>query len=148
MLKILSKSIPVALTVVINIMIVTLFGKCLNFSSEITSTMSVILTTMTGFIFLIKLCKPYNFIRISLITFLISLFLYACFFHGTLFNISALNLHHLVVLTMLTLASIFVYIVLEELSNFILDSYNAKNSERKRVDKRKIKINIKKIIKL
>ncbi len=148
MLKILSKSIPVALTVVINIMIVTLFGKCLNFSSEITSTMSVILTTMTGFIFLIKLCKPYNFIRISLITFLISLFLYACFFHGTLFNISALNLHHLVVLTMLTLASIFVYIVLEELSNFILDSYNAKNSKRKRVDKRKIKINIKKIIKL
>lgn len=148
MLKILSKSIPVALTVVINIMIVTLFGKCLNFSSEITSTMSVILTTMTGFIFLIKLCKPYNFIRISLITFLISLFLYACFFHGTLFNISALNLHHLVVLTMLTLASIFVYIVLEELSNFILDSYNAKNSKRKRVAKRKIKINFKKIIKL
>ncbi len=130
-IKILSKSIPVALTVVINIMIVTLFGKCLNFSSEITSTMSVILTTMTGFIFLIKLCKPYNILRITLITSLITIFLYACFFHATLFNISKLNLHHLVVLTMLTLASIFVYVVLEELSNYMLEKHNQKIKKQK-----------------
>ena len=130
-IKILSKSIPVALTVVINIMIVTLFGKCLNFSSEITSTMSVILTTMTGFIFLIKLCKPYNILRIILITSLITIFLYACFFHATLFNISKLNLHHLVVLTMLTLASIFVYVVLEEISNYMLEKHNQKIKKQK-----------------
>ena len=130
LIKILNKSIPVALTVVINVMIVTLFGNCLNFGSEITSTMSVILTTMTGFIFLIKLCKPYNLLRVTLITFLISLFLIACFFFNELFNISPLTLDHLVVLTMLTLASIFVYIVLEELSNYLLDKYNEKSKKR------------------
>lgn len=136
LIKILNKSIPVALTVVINVMIVTLFGNCLNFSSEITSTMSVILTTLTGFIFLIKLCNPYNILRISLITFLMSLFLYACFFHANLFNISELSLHHLVVLTMLTLASIFVYVVLEELSNFIYDKYNEKNVNKRKQSKK------------
>jgi len=136
LIKILNKSIPVALTVVTNVMIVTLFGHCLNFSSEVTSTMSVILTTMTGFIFLIKLCKPYNFLRVTLITFLISLFLFACFFYNELFNICKLTLDHLVVLTMLTLASIFVYIVLEELSNYLLDSYNKRNTKKSRKTKK------------
>lgn len=121
LVKILGRSIPVALTVVTNIMIVTLFGKCLHFSSDITSTLSVILTTMTGFIFLMKLCKPYNLLRASLVTFLISIFLVACFFYSDLFNISRLTLDHLVVLTMLTLASILVYLVLEELSNYIME---------------------------
>ena len=121
LLKILSKSLPVAISVVINIMIVTLFKGVFKFSPELTRTLSVLLTTLTGFIFLIRICKPYNILRVTLITSLIIIFTYCVVYQGEFFSLVKLTKDSTIIFLMLSLCSIFVYNVLHDTSIYLFN---------------------------
>jgi cation-transporting ATPase E len=72
--NIITKSLPTALTVVINIIFILILTKVFNIDSQYTSTMCVITVAIIGFVLLYKICTPFNYSRIILFGFLILLF--------------------------------------------------------------------------
>lgn len=76
--NVISKSIPTALTTVMNIIIVAVISYYVQMPKELYSTICVILTVLTGFILLAKISKPFNILRTILFVSMIVLFT-ACF---------------------------------------------------------------------
>lgn len=118
--KILGKSLPVSLTVVFNIIVITILQKIFNLSFELTSTLSVLLTSITGFIYLFKICKPFNTYRISLYIFLLIGFISCSYIGHDFFNISSLNLKTIIICITLSMCSIFIYKFLNKLCEKII----------------------------
>ncbi len=99
-INVIRKSIPAALTIVANIIFVTILFHLFKFDEDYISTMSVILVTFTGFVLLFKVCYPFNRLRILMFGVLVSIFL------G-----SIIGLNHLFELVLLTPFQ-FLFIVL------------------------------------
>ena len=76
---VLRNSMPVAFTIVISVVIIFLVSPLMNISPEQLSTVSVIVTVAVGYIFLIKLCLPFTWIRITLLVLLLALFVVSFF---------------------------------------------------------------------
>lgn len=74
-INVIRKSIPAALTIIVNIISVMVFTHLFHFSHEYASTMSVFLLAFTGFLLLFKICYPFNYIRGILFGSLIGIFL-------------------------------------------------------------------------
>ena len=76
---VLKNSLPLALTIVIAVVTITLAAPALNITSEQLSTISVLVTGAIGLIYIAKLCWPLNKTRIILLVVLIAFFV-SCFF--------------------------------------------------------------------
>ena len=76
--NVIKRSIPTALTTVVNIIITAIICYYAKVPKEIYSTISVILTVLTGFILLVKISKPFNLLRSILLISMIILFI-ICF---------------------------------------------------------------------
>ncbi len=74
-INVIRKSIPAALTIIVNIISVMIFTHIFHLSHEYSSTMSVFLLAFTGFLLLFKICYPFNYIRGILFGSLIGIFL-------------------------------------------------------------------------
>ena len=72
--NVISKSLPAALTIVANIIITVIARDIFKFSDTETSTICVLLTGLTGFILLYRICKPLNWIRSLLLSLMIAIF--------------------------------------------------------------------------
>ncbi len=121
LLRILSKSLPVAMTVVFNIVLVSIFSSVFNLSSNLQSSLCVILTTVTGMIYLFKICRPFTKYRMILflsmfIGFIISLIIFPDFF-----SIEPLSKVSLLITFVLTIDSIYIYKVLNHLITYLLN---------------------------
>ncbi len=119
MLKVISKSIPPALTVVFNVVMIVLFKRQFNLDPDLTSTLIVIMTGTTGFIFLFKLCKPFNLVRSILLTFLILLFNYIIFFCYDFFDLSQINFNTIILYIVFGFCSIYVFDKLNKMVNYL-----------------------------
>ena len=75
LINVLSKSIPTALTIVINVVTVLLLTLIFHLTNKEISTLAVILVAFTGFLLLFKLCLPFNKPRIVLYILLASMFI-------------------------------------------------------------------------
>lgn len=73
--NVISKSIPSAITVVIDVIFVMIIGYLFHLNENEISTMAISLVAFTGFILLFKLCYPFNKLRITLYIGLILLFM-------------------------------------------------------------------------
>ena len=120
LLKVFLKSIPSALTVVFNVIIIKLFQINFGLSQELVSTLTVFLTATTGFIFLNNICKPYNLLRICLMVFLVSAFSYCAIFQYEFFDISLVKKDTILVFIVLFICSIYIFDKLNTLCNYIL----------------------------
>lgn len=118
--KIFLKSLPSALTVVFNVVIIALFEKQFNLDSDLCNTLTVFLTATTGFIFLNNICKPYNLLRSVLMICLLLGFLYCAIFQYSFFNISYVNGDTILVFIVLFICSLFIFDKLNQFSKFIL----------------------------
>ena len=116
LLKIVSKSLPVALTVVFNIVLITAFKETFHLSYALSSTLSVFLTATTGFIFLYRICRPFNFLRTALFFFLLAGFTYCSIFQYEFFNISVITEETLLIFIVLYICSMYVFDKLNHLS--------------------------------
>ena len=122
--KIFIKSFPAALTVVFNIVIIKLFERQFALNSDLCDTLNVFLTAATGFIFLNHLCKPYNYLRATLMLILLISFGYCAIYAYSFFNISYINQDTILVFIVLYICSLFIFDKLRSLSNFILSKTN------------------------
>lgn len=119
LLKIVSKSLPVALTVVLNVILITAFKETFNLSYALSSTLSVFLTATTGFIFLYRICKPFNFLRTVLFIFLLFGFVYCAIFQYEFFNISEITNETFLIFIVLYICSMYIFDKLNRLSKYL-----------------------------
>ena len=117
--KVISRSLPAAFTIVLNIIIVLLTKSLFKFSTMETSTVCVLLTGMTGFILLYRLCKPFNVIRIILLTAMIIMFYGQVLFLREMYSLSVLTPYILLIVGVLTIVS---YIIFNLMMNLV-DKY-------------------------
>jgi cation-transporting ATPase E len=113
MIKVVGRSLPAALTVVFNVIMIVLFEQQLGIDSNLTQTLIVIMTATTGFIYLFRICKPYTPIRVCLLAVLL-----AVFFYGIMFQYDFFDLHQV------TFKTILLYIVFYICSIHIFDKLN------------------------
>ena len=122
--KIFLTSVPSALTVVFNVVIIKLFELDFGLSSELCSTLTVFLTATTGFIFLNNICKPYNLLRGTLMAFLLIAFGYCAIFQYNFFNISLVNSETILVFIVLFICSLFIFDKLKGFMDYLLKKTN------------------------
>ena len=116
MLKVVGKSVPAALTVVFNVVMIVLFREQFSLDHDLTSTLIVIMTGTTGFIYLYRLCKPFNWFRGLLFGFLITLFTYVVMFQSDFFDLSQVSFNTVLLYIVFGICSIWIF---DKLNRFI-----------------------------
>ena len=111
-LNVLKRSIPTALTIVANIIIVTFLPNIIRLTTDEVSTLCVLLTGLTGFMLLYRISVPFNTLRRCLFGFLIVLFsvgviLFREFFSLTILTPKLLILTLALFMIAITLFNIF-----------------------------------------
>ena len=124
LLKIMSKSLPTALTVVINIVLIIAFKYTFDLSDELISTLAVFLTGTTGFIFLWRVCQPFNILRALLFSFLFLGFGYCILFQYDFFNITEINNMTILIFFVLYICSVYLYDKLNKLSIWFFNKFD------------------------
>ena len=109
--NIITKSLPTALTVIINILFILILSKIFNIGSQYTSTMCVITVAIIGFVLLYKICTPFNYSRIILFVFLILLFVICVSTMHDLFELFLPDPLHILFLVILC----FIYLIMHNL---------------------------------
>lgn len=126
-LKVISKSIPAALTVVFNVTIIMLFKIAFNLPEDVVSSLVVFLTGTTGFIFLYKLCTPFNYFRLILWCLLIDGFVYCAVTQYSFFNIKLINFEIALIFGVLLICSLYIFDKLTKLVSYITEKIEIKN---------------------
>lgn len=126
MLNVIKKSIPPALTVVFNVVLITLFKKEFNIDPNLATTLIVIMTATTGFIFLFKLCKLFNVLRASMITILIGIFVYALLFWYDFFDLTSITFSTILLYIVFGTASIQIFTRLDNFTEYIINKVTNK----------------------
>lgn len=109
LLKVVSKALPTAMTVVFNVVLVTCFANVFNLSYEMKSTISVLLTTITGLIYLYKICKPFTWLRGGLFFTMLFGFIYCLLFQYEFFNLLPISTVSALIGFVLVIDSIYIY---------------------------------------
>lgn len=118
--NVIQKSLPAALTMVLNILLLTAIHCYLGFSQEQFSTMAVILTGTTSLMMLYKVCTPFNLLRGALSLTMTLAFILAIVFFGWFFSLTPLNLPMILTLMMLFLFSVCAMSLFLHLIDYIL----------------------------
>lgn len=96
--NVLKRSLPGALTMVFNILMLVPISQFLGFSNIEISTIAVLLTGYTGLLILFKVCIPFDIKHAVLFTLMTAIFVLALIFFSPLFEITSLTLTMLFVL--------------------------------------------------
>ena len=109
LLKIVSKALPTALTVVFNVVLVTLFTNIFHLSYDYQSTLCVFITAITGFIYLYKICKPFTWLRRALFFTMLGGFIYCVIFQYEFFNLVPITPISALIGFVLCIDSLYIY---------------------------------------
>ena len=120
MLKVVGKSVPAALTVVFNVVMIVLFRNSFQIDKDLTATLIVIMTGTTGFIFLSRICRPFNVFRACLFGFLVLLFTYVVMFQSDFFDLSQVTFDTILLYIVFVFASMWIFDRLNAITNWIL----------------------------
>lgn len=107
--NVISKSIPSAITIVLDVIGVMILTHLLHLKPEITSTMAFSLVAFTGFILLFKLCFPFNTIRLTLYIGLILMFLIGVIGFNNIFDIVMLDTNMFIFMAILCILDIILF---------------------------------------
>lgn len=117
LIHVFSKALPTALTIVCNIISLTLLGRLFPIDENQISTLCVIMTGFTGFLLLIKLSLPFTKIRFGLLILLTIGFIISIVGLRSFFSLTFLN----PIMLLLTIGLIFISIILFQLMSKVVD---------------------------
>ncbi len=118
--NVVSKALPGAITIIFNVVAVTVLSVLLEIPPENTSTMCVILTGFTGLLLVLRLCQPFHLIRGLLFgTVTVGMLLGIFVFHN-LFSLVPLPMTQVLWLLGLLLVAFFLFHALLHLLNRLL----------------------------
>ena len=127
-INVLKKSIPSAVTIVLDVLIAMLFAHLFKFSSQETSTMAILLVAFTGFILLFKLCYPFSKLRLLLYIALISIFVICIIFLRGFFDLVLLKPFMMLLFGSLCLLDIAIFTELSSLFDKKITKYEKKEN--------------------
>jgi len=130
LLRIISKSLPTALIVVFNVMIVVAFQYTFNLPFELTSTLAVFLTGTTGFIFLYRTCQPFNIQRAILYSLLFLGFGYSILYQFGFFELTQINNSIVLIFFVLSVCSIYFYDKFNKISCWLFHKFDKTIKEK------------------
>ena len=107
--KIFARSLPAALTILVNVMLISGLAHIFGLSYEIQSTLGVILTTATGLYYLFKICYPINVYRGTLFFSMLAGFIVCLIVYPSFFNLVPLNGTILLLSSILLLDAFYIY---------------------------------------
>jgi cation-transporting ATPase E len=120
-INIIKKSLPGALTMSFNIILLMSIASFLNFTPEQISTLAVIVTGFTGLLTLFKVCIPFHLKNIILFTCMVTIFVVALIFYQSFFAIVPFNLPMMLVLVpMMILAAALMTMILHMIEKVIM----------------------------
>ena len=125
LLKVVTRSLPTALTVVFNIVLVTCFATLFELPYELQSTLCVYLTALTGFIYLYKICMPFTIIRRVLFCTMFAGFLYCALFQYSFFSLTPLTLTSALIAFVLCIDSLYIYRKLNHLITMLFAKFDS-----------------------
>lgn len=126
-INIISKSIPAAISVVLNILSVILATNIFKLSIEEFLTISVILTGYTGLLLLFKISLPLNNIRKVLIILMSSGFAAGIIFGREIFSLALLNAKSLFILIFLLILSTAIFICTLKSLGKLINKYKTRS---------------------
>lgn len=119
MAKLVLTSLPAALTLFINVMLVYVLGLFIDINTEL-STMSSLALTLTGFVILFRICKPLDNYKIVLLCCMAAAFIAVLsFVPDGFFAYEPMQLHSIFYLVILTLISYHLYSSMIALCNHL-----------------------------
>ena len=116
LLNILSRAIPGAVTIILNIIFLCITSEVWHITDEQISTIATIVTSFTGVILIIRICIPFNPIRTALVAFIVSGLVIGMTVFSSLFNIVPFTTTTLTITVSLIVVS---FIVFNLLYNFV-----------------------------
>ena len=108
-INVLKKSLPTALTIVSNIVILSILPSIIRLTSNEVSTLAVILTGFTGFMLLYRISVPFNLLRRVLFVFLLTVFIVFIVGFRTLFSLVILTPDLLILLAILGIIAFMLF---------------------------------------
>ncbi len=136
-LNVIRQSIPAALTMTANIVLLCALSEPLGLSSPDMSTLAVILTCATGFIMLFKISTPFNGLRGALFGVLLSGFLAALIFLRDFFALTDLTMPMLIALApMLLFSIVFMLAALHFVDHIIANAQSPLRTWKRRRSRR------------
>ena len=124
LLKIIKRSLPGGLTVLLNVIIILLFKRYFEISPQIINALSVLITGITGFIHLAYVSKPFNYMRGIMFGLLLIIFATGIIFFNDFFVLEAFNGQIGLIFFLLIIFSIFAYSTLVKVVDYIFDLKN------------------------
>lgn len=126
LINVISKSIPSALSIVLDVLIVMLFSSLFKFNSYETSTMAVMLVAFTGFILLFKMCYPFTTLRFILYILLITIYIFCIFVLHDMFDLVFLTPFQMLTMASLCILDIAIFTELSYFFDKKIDKYHDK----------------------
>jgi len=114
-INVLKKSVPTALTIVANILMIMVLPSLIKISQDQISTLCVILTALTGFMLLYKISVPFNTLRRCLFGGLILLFIFETTMLKGLFSLTFLPFNLVIIAAILFMIAIMLFNMFSEL---------------------------------
>lgn len=108
--NVISKSLPAAVTIILNIFLVFFANQIFNLDHKQYSTVCVLLTALTEFTLLLKICRPFNKIRIVLFTSMIAIFTILFTFMSAFFNLVVLDAELIKICIILGIISFMIFV--------------------------------------
>lgn len=128
--NILSRAIPGAATIVLNIIFICVMSDILHLSQEQISTIATMITSFTGVMLIIRICIPFNPIRSALVIFIVTGLVLGMSVFSELFNIVPFTFTTLILTVSLCAVSFIIFNVLYSFVGRKLDKrLEKKNNE-------------------
>lgn len=108
-INVLRKSLPTALTIVTNIIIITILPEVIRLTEPEVSTLAVLLTGFTGFMLLYKISVPFNTLRRILFISMIGLFIFGVVVLRDLFSLTLLTPHLIILAAILLMIAVMLF---------------------------------------
>lgn len=131
MINVISKSIPAALTIVIDVVFISLLSLLFNINTQEMSTMAVILVAFTGFVLLFKICYPFTKLRLLLYVGLITIFIILIIALHNLFDLVLLSFIKTILISILCVLDIGLFTNMTYLCEKKIFKYKDKFIRRK-----------------
>ena len=138
LLKIFAKALPAALIVVFNVALTSAFSSLFDLPYELQSTISVYLTTITGLLYLHKICTPPTILRRLLFTTMLIGFIIGCTVLPDFFNLLHINYTILLIVFVLSIDSFYIFKIFNYLISKIFHHFDKSIKVENSVYKEKV----------
>ena len=122
--NVLKKSIPTALTIVTNIMLIMVFPSFIRLTTDEVSTLCVIMTGIVGFMLLYRISVPFNRLRRFLFFSLISLFVFEIVVFREFFSLTIISPTMVLLIAALFSFSAFMFNCFTDFFNKLTRKFN------------------------